>query len=61
LLVRLAAACLLSGVAFLTFAEAGWAHLIGVVSLLGFITSGLLAATAAEMSRGPPEKQSLRS
>jgi cytochrome bd ubiquinol oxidase subunit II len=61
LLVRLAAACLLSGVGFLTFAEAGWAHLIGVVSLLGFITSGLLAATAAEMSKGPPEKQSPRS
>jgi cytochrome bd ubiquinol oxidase subunit II len=61
LLIRLAVACLVSGVGFLTFAEAGWAHLIGVVSLLGFITSGLLAATAAEMSNGPPEKHSPRS
>jgi cytochrome bd ubiquinol oxidase subunit II len=61
LLARLAAACLFSGIGFLTFAEAGWMHLIGVVALLGFITSGFLAATAAETPTGPPEKQSPRS
>ena len=61
LLVRLAAACLVSSVGFLTFAEAGWAHLIGVVLLLGFITSGFLAATAVEIAKGPPEERSPRS
>jgi cytochrome d ubiquinol oxidase subunit II len=50
LLVRLAAACLLSGVAFLTFAEAGWAHLIGVVALLAFIPLGFVAATPGEVA-----------
>ncbi len=50
LLVRLAAACLISGVGFLTFAEPGWAHLIGVVSLLAFISIGFVAAAPGEMA-----------
>ena len=61
MLIRLAAACLISGVGFLTFAEAGWAHLIGVVALLGFIAIGFVAATPAEIAKGPPEEQSPRS
>jgi cytochrome d ubiquinol oxidase subunit II len=61
LLIRLAAACLISGVGFLTFAEAGWAHLIGVIALLGFIAIGFIAATPAEIAKGPPEEQSPRS
>jgi cytochrome d ubiquinol oxidase subunit II len=48
--VRLAAGCLIAGVGFLTFAEAGWAHLIGVVALLGFILAGFVAAAPAEMT-----------
>ncbi len=50
LLVRLAAACLISGIGFLTFAEPGWAHLIGVVSLLGFIPIGFVAAAPGEVA-----------
>jgi cytochrome d ubiquinol oxidase subunit II len=53
LALRLAAACLISGVGFLTFAEAGWAHMIGVVSLLGFIVAGFLAAAPAGMAKPP--------
>jgi cytochrome bd ubiquinol oxidase subunit II len=41
----LATACLLGGVAFLTVAEPGWAHAIGVMMLLAAIALGL-AATA---------------
>jgi cytochrome d ubiquinol oxidase subunit II len=41
----LAAACLLGGFGFLTVAEAGWAHAIGVTMLLAAIALGL-AATA---------------
>jgi hypothetical protein len=50
LLVRLAAACLISGVGFLTFAEPGWAHLIGVASLLAFISIGFVAAAPGEIA-----------
>jgi cytochrome d ubiquinol oxidase subunit II len=51
LLARLAAACLFSGVGFLTFAEAGWAHAIGVVALLAFIPIGFVAATPTEVAQ----------
>ncbi len=43
LLTRLAGACLLATVGFLTIAEAGWAHAIGVLALLGFVVVGFLA------------------
>jgi cytochrome d ubiquinol oxidase subunit II len=61
LLVRLAVACLISGVGFLTFAEAGWAHAIGVVALLAFIAIGVVAATPGEFAEGPPGTQNPRS
>jgi cytochrome d ubiquinol oxidase subunit II len=54
LLARLAAACLFSGVGFLTFAEAGWAHAIGVVALLAFIPIGFVAATPTEVAQQSP-------
>jgi cytochrome d ubiquinol oxidase subunit II len=41
---RLAAACLIGGFGFLTIAEAGWAHAIGVSMLLAAIALGLAAA-----------------
>src|SRR3954470_18953275 len=41
---RLAAACLIGGFGFLTVAEAGWAHAIGVTMLLAAIALGLAAA-----------------
>jgi cytochrome d ubiquinol oxidase subunit II len=53
-LVRLAAACLISGVGFLTFADAGWAHVIGVVSLLAFILIGFVAAAPTEVAQQSP-------
>jgi cytochrome d ubiquinol oxidase subunit II len=41
---RLATACLIAGLAFLTVAEVGWAHAIGVTMLLAAIALGLAAA-----------------
>jgi cytochrome bd ubiquinol oxidase subunit II len=40
---RVAIALLIAGVIFLTAADAGWAHLIGVFALFGFIVSGFAA------------------
>jgi cytochrome d ubiquinol oxidase subunit II len=50
LLARAAGACLLAGFGFLTVAEAGWAHAIGVVALLGFGVCGFLADVPAQLS-----------
>jgi cytochrome d ubiquinol oxidase subunit II len=44
---RLATACLIGGSGFLTVAEVGWAHAIGVTMLLAAIALGLAAATPA--------------
>ena len=41
---RLATACLIGGFGFLTIAEVGWAHAIGVTMLLAAIALGLVAA-----------------
>ncbi|HWY90352.1 MAG TPA: hypothetical protein VNY31_06740 [Solirubrobacteraceae bacterium] len=51
LLVRVAAACLLVSLAFLTAADARWAHVIGVSALLVFIVTGFLAAAPAELAQ----------
>jgi cytochrome d ubiquinol oxidase subunit II len=40
---RVAVALLIAGVGFLTAADAGWAHLIGVFALFGFIVIGFAA------------------
>jgi cytochrome bd ubiquinol oxidase subunit II len=45
LLARVAGACLLAGFGFLTIAEAGWAHAVGVFALFGFMVCGVAAAT----------------
>jgi cytochrome d ubiquinol oxidase subunit II len=50
LLARCAGACLLAGFGFLTVAEAGWAHAIGVVALLGFLVCGFLAIAPAQLA-----------
>jgi cytochrome bd ubiquinol oxidase subunit II len=47
---RVAGACLVVGFGLLTVAEAGWAHAIGVVLLLGFVVAGFLAAVPAFLS-----------
>ena len=44
---RLATACLIGGLGFLTIAEAGWAHAIGVTMLLAALVLGLAAAAPA--------------
>jgi cytochrome d ubiquinol oxidase subunit II len=44
---RLATACLIGGFGFLTVAEIGWAHAIGVTMLLAAIALGLAAAAPA--------------
>jgi cytochrome bd ubiquinol oxidase subunit II len=50
LLARAAGACLLAGFGFLTIAEAGWAHAIGVTALLGFIVCGFLADVPPQLA-----------
>ncbi|HEY3959064.1 MAG TPA: cytochrome d ubiquinol oxidase subunit II, partial [Solirubrobacteraceae bacterium] len=52
LLARVAGACLLAGFGFLTVAEAGWAHAVGVVALFGFMVCGFLAATPSQLAAG---------
>lgn len=47
---RVALACLIAGIALLTVLEAGWAHAAGVISLLGFVASGFVAASPADLA-----------
>ena len=49
LLVRAALACLLVGVGFLTILEPGWAHVIGVLSLVAFILIGFVAVLPRDL------------
>ncbi len=46
--VRPAAACLLAGIGFLTVADSGWAHAVGVACLLAFVALGYRAALPPE-------------
>jgi cytochrome d ubiquinol oxidase subunit II len=43
LVARLAVAGFIAGIGLLNFADASWAHAIGIVCLLGFITAAFLA------------------
>jgi cytochrome d ubiquinol oxidase subunit II len=47
---RAAVACLVAGIGFLTIADAGWAHAIGVVALLGFVVVGFLAFAPTDVA-----------
>ncbi len=61
LLARLAGACLVGGIGLTTVANAGWAHAIGVASLLGFIALGFPAALPPEiLTPRPGEKEAPR-
>ena len=51
LLARSAGACLIAGLGFLTAADAGWAHAVGVAALFAFIVLGFLAVAPAELAR----------
>jgi cytochrome d ubiquinol oxidase subunit II len=50
LLARVAGAALLAGFGFLTVAEAGWAHAIGVVALFVFLGCGFLAVVPSQLA-----------
>ncbi|HEV2975787.1 MAG TPA: cytochrome d ubiquinol oxidase subunit II [Solirubrobacteraceae bacterium] len=49
-LARLAGACLLAGFGLLTVAEAGWAHGLGVLALLGFVICGFFAIVPSQLA-----------
>jgi cytochrome d ubiquinol oxidase subunit II len=49
-LARSAAGCLIAGFGLLTVADAGWAHAIGVVSLLAFVVIGFAAVGPAQLA-----------
>jgi cytochrome d ubiquinol oxidase subunit II len=51
---RAAVACLVAGFGLLTIADAGWAHAIGVVSLLAFVGLGFAAVAPGELAAGDP-------
>ncbi|MEA2397454.1 MAG: cytochrome bd ubiquinol oxidase subunit [Thermoleophilaceae bacterium] len=50
---RSAAACLVVGFGLLTVADAGWAHAIGVVALLGFVFVGFFAVAPDQLASQP--------
>lgn len=54
LLARIAIALAVLGTGFLTFADAGWAHAIGVVCLLAFAAVGFRAAVPLEAPEPKP-------
>lgn len=51
---RAAGACAVVGIGFLTVAEAGWAHAIGVLALLAAVVLGFLAVAPGELEAGRP-------
>jgi cytochrome bd ubiquinol oxidase subunit II len=54
---RTAVACFVAGIGLLTFADAAWAHAIGVLCLLGFIVAAFLAivpGALANPATNPP-------
>jgi cytochrome d ubiquinol oxidase subunit II len=57
LLARVAAACLLIGFGMLSIAEAGWAHAIGVLALLGFMIIGFLAMGPSQLGLSEPDSR----
>jgi cytochrome d ubiquinol oxidase subunit II len=52
LLARVAGACLVLTLGFLTFADASWAHAVGVVAMFAFVAIGFRAALPPEPSDG---------
>jgi cytochrome d ubiquinol oxidase subunit II len=50
LLARSAIACLVAAIGFLTIADAGWAHAVGVAAIFGFIILGFLAVAPAAVA-----------
>ena len=52
LLARVALACLILTLGFLTLADAGWAHAVGVVTLLAAVVTGFRAALPVDEPAG---------
>jgi cytochrome bd ubiquinol oxidase subunit II len=52
LLARISGACLLLTVGFLTIADAGWAHAVGVAALVACVATGFRAALALDEPSG---------
>ena len=55
LLARSAIACLIAGVGLLNFADASWAHAVGLVCLLGFVVTAFLAVVSDGLGQEPAE------
>lgn len=55
LLGRAALACLVAGFGFLTVLDPGWAHVIGVLALVGFVVLGFVAVLPRDLLSGEPE------
>jgi cytochrome d ubiquinol oxidase subunit II len=53
LLPRLAIACFVAGIGFLTVADAAWAHSIGILCLFAFIVAAFPAALPPDLLRAP--------
>jgi cytochrome d ubiquinol oxidase subunit II len=53
LLPRLAIACLVAGIGFLTVADAAWAHTLGVFCLFAFIVAAFPAALPPDVLPTP--------
>lgn len=58
ILARVAGACFVAAIGFLTVANSGWAHAIGVTALFGFIAAGFLAL--AQQQLAPARKRQHR-
>jgi cytochrome bd ubiquinol oxidase subunit II len=56
LLPRLAIACLVAGIGFLTIADAAWAHTVGVFCLFAFIVTAFPAALPPDLLPAPVKK-----
>ncbi len=56
LLPRLAIACLVAGIGFITIADAAWAHAVGVLCLLAFIVVAFPAALPPDLLPAAPIK-----
>jgi cytochrome d ubiquinol oxidase subunit II len=58
LLPRLAIACLVAGIGFLTVADAAWAHTLGVLCLFAFIVTAFPAALPPDLLSVPKNNRS---
>ena len=58
LLPRLAIACFVAGIGFLTVADAAWAHALGVFWLFAFIVAAFPAALPPDLLPAPIKNRS---